>query len=108
MRLGAIAMEDGERACVIDGDEVVVLSQAGLSGSVAEILGTGLTGVREAVASGLGRAPLSSVHLTAPVRPSKFFGVGLNYADHAAEVGREPTEFPTVFAKMVSCVQRAV
>jgi 2-keto-4-pentenoate hydratase/2-oxohepta-3-ene-1,7-dioic acid hydratase in catechol pathway len=104
MRLGAIAMDDGERACVIDGDDVVVLSQAGVAGTVAEILATGLTGVAAAVASGRGRAPLSSAHLTAPVRPSKFFGVGLNYADHAAEVGREPTEFPTVFAKMVSCV----
>ena len=38
------------------------------------------------------------------MRPSKFFGIGLNYADHAAEVNRTPTEFPTVFAKMVSCV----
>ncbi|MGH2850429.1 MAG: hypothetical protein ACRDLP_07425 [Solirubrobacteraceae bacterium] len=78
MRLGAIATDEGERACVIDGDEVVVLSQAGAAGSVAEILAAGLTGVAAAVASGLGRAPLSSVRLTAPVRPSKFFGVGLN------------------------------
>jgi 2-keto-4-pentenoate hydratase/2-oxohepta-3-ene-1,7-dioic acid hydratase in catechol pathway len=104
MRLGAIARDGGEWACAIDGDEVVVLSQAGVEGSVADLLAGGLRGVADAIASGEGRIPLDSVRLASPLRPSKFFGVGLNYADHAAEVGREPTEFPTVFAKMVNCV----
>lgn len=37
-------------------------------------------------------------------RPSKVFGVGLNYADHAAETGAELPEFPVVFTKFPSCI----
>lgn len=108
MRLGTIVSDDGEHACVIDGEEFVDLADAApdLPGSVAGILALGSGGLARAaaaLASGA-RRPLASAVLSAPVRPSKFFGVGLNYADHAAEVGRTPTEFPTVFAKMVNCV----
>jgi 2-keto-4-pentenoate hydratase/2-oxohepta-3-ene-1,7-dioic acid hydratase in catechol pathway len=38
------------------------------------------------------------------VRPRKFFAVGLNYADHVAETGRQGAEFPTIFMKANSCV----
>jgi 2-keto-4-pentenoate hydratase/2-oxohepta-3-ene-1,7-dioic acid hydratase in catechol pathway len=37
-------------------------------------------------------------------RPRKVFGVGLNYADHAAETGAELPEFPVVFTKFPSCI----
>jgi 2-keto-4-pentenoate hydratase/2-oxohepta-3-ene-1,7-dioic acid hydratase in catechol pathway len=104
MRLGSVALDGAEHACVVDGEEVVVLAEAGLPGTVAALLESSLAGVEAAVASGAGRRALSSVRLAPPVRPSKYFGVGLNYADHAAEVNREPTEFPTVFAKMVNSV----
>ncbi len=40
-----------------------------------------------------------------PVRaPQKFIGIGLNYADHAAEVGMEKPVEPVVFTKHVSCI----
>lgn len=39
--------------------------------------------------------------LVAPIlRPGKVICVGLNYRDHAAEVGKEAPELPTLFAKM--------
>jgi 2-keto-4-pentenoate hydratase/2-oxohepta-3-ene-1,7-dioic acid hydratase in catechol pathway len=60
--------------------------------------------VQEAVDSGRGRRPLANVTLAVPVRPQKYFAIGLNYADHAAEANREIPKFPTVFAKMVNCV----
>jgi 2-keto-4-pentenoate hydratase/2-oxohepta-3-ene-1,7-dioic acid hydratase in catechol pathway len=109
MRLGTIVSDDGEHAFVVDGEEIVDLAHAApdLPRSVAGILALGSTGLERAaaaIACGAGRSQLASARLTAPVRPSKFFGIGLNYADHAAEVGRTPTEFPTVFAKMVNCV----
>jgi 2-keto-4-pentenoate hydratase/2-oxohepta-3-ene-1,7-dioic acid hydratase in catechol pathway len=109
MRLGTTLTPDGERACAIHGEELVDLSVAApaLPGTLSQILAlgeAGLDAVAAAIASGTGRSPLSLARLTAPVRPSKFFGIGLNYADHAAEVKREPTEFPTVFAKMANCV----
>jgi 2-keto-4-pentenoate hydratase/2-oxohepta-3-ene-1,7-dioic acid hydratase in catechol pathway len=50
------------------------------------------------------RHPLEEVRLLAPVRPRKFLGIGLNYADHIAESGMEAPEFPVFFNKQVTCV----
>jgi 2-keto-4-pentenoate hydratase/2-oxohepta-3-ene-1,7-dioic acid hydratase in catechol pathway len=50
------------------------------------------------------RHALGDVHLLAPVRPRKFLGIGLNYADHVAESGMEAPEFPVFFNKQVTCV----
>jgi 2-keto-4-pentenoate hydratase/2-oxohepta-3-ene-1,7-dioic acid hydratase in catechol pathway len=48
---------------------------------------------------------LADVTLGLPVpRPQKVFGVGLNYAAHAAEGGREPPATPLVFTKFPSCL----
>jgi 2-keto-4-pentenoate hydratase/2-oxohepta-3-ene-1,7-dioic acid hydratase in catechol pathway len=45
--------------------------------------------------------PLADVRLLAPVRrPRAIFGIGLNYAAHAAEQGAEPPERPIVFMKL--------
>jgi 2-keto-4-pentenoate hydratase/2-oxohepta-3-ene-1,7-dioic acid hydratase in catechol pathway len=47
--------------------------------------------------------PLAEITLLAPVpRPRAIFGIGLNYAAHAAETGKEPPEFPIVFLKLPS------
>lgn len=109
MRLGTYRANGDERPCAIVGEEIVDLGQAApdLPDSTRAILALGqqgLTAVQAAVDSGQGRKPLSSVTLATPVRPQKFFAVGLNYADHAAEAKREVPESPTVFAKMISSV----
>jgi 2-keto-4-pentenoate hydratase/2-oxohepta-3-ene-1,7-dioic acid hydratase in catechol pathway len=45
--------------------------------------------------------PLDAVTLLAPVpRPRAILGIGLNYADHAAETGAERPERPIVFTKL--------
>jgi len=47
--------------------------------------------------------PLADVALLAPVpRPRAIFGIGLNYAAHAAETGSEPPTAPIVFMKLPS------
>ncbi|MGH2919061.1 MAG: fumarylacetoacetate hydrolase family protein [Solirubrobacteraceae bacterium] len=47
--------------------------------------------------------PIEQVTLLAPVpRPRAIFGIGLNYAAHAAEQGQEQPEFPIVFMKLPS------
>jgi acylpyruvate hydrolase len=47
--------------------------------------------------------PLADVRLLAPVpRPRAIFGVGLNYAAHARETGKELPERPIVFMKLPS------
>jgi 2-keto-4-pentenoate hydratase/2-oxohepta-3-ene-1,7-dioic acid hydratase in catechol pathway len=48
---------------------------------------------------------LVDVTLGPPVpRPQKVFGVGLNYAAHAAEGGRDAPDSPLVFTKFPSCL----
>src|SRR3954464_3821916 len=49
--------------------------------------------------------PRADVTLLAPVaRPRAIFGIGLNYAAHAAEGGSEPPEQPIVFMKVPTAV----
>jgi 2-keto-4-pentenoate hydratase/2-oxohepta-3-ene-1,7-dioic acid hydratase in catechol pathway len=46
---------------------------------------------------------LADVTLLAPVpRPRAIFGIGMNYADHVAEIGATPPETPIVFMKLPS------
>ena len=37
-------------------------------------------------------------------KPGKFVGIGLNYSDHAAEIGVKPPSEPIVFMKATSCI----
>jgi 2-keto-4-pentenoate hydratase/2-oxohepta-3-ene-1,7-dioic acid hydratase in catechol pathway len=49
--------------------------------------------------------PLGEVKLEAPIaRPPEFLAIGLNYADHIAETGRQKPEFPIFFNKQATCV----
>lgn len=49
--------------------------------------------------------PLRSVRLCAPVlRPGKIFALGLNYADHVSESGREPPDYQMWFTKAVTSI----
>ena len=54
-------------------------------------------------ASGAGSPiPLADVQIKAPIaRSGKLLGIGLNYADHAAEGGRKKPDYPLIFAKTV-------
>ena len=87
--------EDRLRAGQVRGDEVVAWDDG--------------TTVLDRLASG-DRSPaggpayrLADVEMLAPVpRPRAIFGIGLNYADHAAETGRDAPEFPIVFLKLPS------
>jgi 2,4-diketo-3-deoxy-L-fuconate hydrolase len=50
-------------------------------------------------------APLDVHALQAPVpRPRQVFGIGLNYAAHAAEAGLEQPTFPPTFTKFPTCL----
>ncbi len=55
---------------------------------------------------GLATGPLpDEAELGPPVpRPSKVFGIGLNYRDHAEEAGLELPKSPLVFTKFPSCL----
>lgn len=95
MKLATIRLDSANRAVRIDGDTATVLAasdvgallaQPGWSGTAATATGTALP------VSDLDYAPLVP-------RPDKIICIGLNYRDHVAEMGREPPDHPTVFAK---------
>ena len=51
------------------------------------------------------RIALEQVRLLAPVpRPPRLFGIGVNYAEHAAESGTRMRDVPTVFLVLLSAV----
>jgi 2-keto-4-pentenoate hydratase/2-oxohepta-3-ene-1,7-dioic acid hydratase in catechol pathway len=65
----------------------------------------GLKRARDAAAKGGAAISLKEARLLAPVpRPGKIIGIGLNYADHAAEGGRERPQYPMIFTKASSAV----
>jgi acylpyruvate hydrolase len=68
--------------------------------TVRELLGA------ESIEPASGRSwPLAEVTLLAPVPdPIAVYGIGLNYAAHAAETGAEPPEMPIVFTKVSGSV----
>lgn len=119
MRLATFAGSRGPRLGVISGDEVVDLSAAGgdtagLPASMIEFLALGAHGfdaARPIVERALRERPAGAVQalgttkLLAPIpRPGKIIGVGLNYNDHAAEVGRPKQSIPRLFIKVSSSV----
>jgi len=64
-----------------------------------------LAAMQSLIDSGKQRLAIAEVKLHAPIpRPGKYLGIGLNYADHVAETGRERPEYPTFFTKQSSCV----
>jgi len=91
MRLATIRTEGGgTRAARVEGGSLVLLDAA----DAAAALATGH-------ASDAGRRiPAPGARLAPPsVSPDKIVCVGMNYASHIAEMGREPPGHPTLFAK---------
>jgi 2-keto-4-pentenoate hydratase/2-oxohepta-3-ene-1,7-dioic acid hydratase in catechol pathway len=109
MRLASYHADSGVRAGVVVDDHIVDLAAAdpSLDADWIELLERGddcLEQVRRIADSGDNRIPLENVRLAAPVRPRKFFAIGLNYADHVAESGLDTPEHLTVFMKAPTSV----
>ncbi len=79
-------------------------SHGALPGDMLDLLQGGASALalaQEAIGAG-SPIPLVEVQLKAPIaRPGKILGIGLNYADHAAEGGRQKPDYPLIFAKTV-------
>jgi acylpyruvate hydrolase len=96
MRLATFLPPDGTEplAGKVQDDRIVAFG----SGTVRDLLASG-----ELIPAEGEEYALADVTLLAPVpRPRAIFGIGLNYAAHAAETGREPPEQPMVFMKLPS------
>ncbi|CAN5766226.1 fumarylacetoacetate hydrolase family protein [soil metagenome] len=99
--------DDTARLGLVLDEEIVDVSAAVQGADLVALLAAGTVGL-EAVArmaDGAERRPLVDVTLLAPVpQPPKFLAIGLNYADHLAEMGREAPAFPVFFNKQRTCV----
>jgi 2-keto-4-pentenoate hydratase/2-oxohepta-3-ene-1,7-dioic acid hydratase in catechol pathway len=99
IRLGPIGAERPH--LLLDDDRVVDVSDRVGDFDSAFFGRGGLHVLRQLLASGtLAPVPMPAIRMGAPIaRPGKIVGIGLNYADHAAESGAAiPTE-PVVFLK---------
>jgi acylpyruvate hydrolase len=101
MRIATLRTAQGHRAARIDSDVAYLLPWSDVAAVLTDAAAVGATwtDLVEA-AEAVGSTPLTSVDF-APVipRPGKIVCVGLNYAKHITEMGRELPEFPTLFAK---------
>lgn len=110
MKLCTFVSAGAHRLGVVEGDAVVDLSEAApdLPREMTALLAAGddaLARAASAAKSAKSRRPLAAVSLASPIlRPPKFLAIGLNYADHIAETGREKPALPTVFNKQSTCV----
>ncbi len=110
MRLVSYSGPNGARAAAVVNGKYVDLNdaEATLPASMMEFLALGTEGLRRAQAAISKGKPLepSSVKLLPPVpRPEKILCIGLNYADHAKETGKEPPPEPVVFNKFVTALR---
>jgi 2-keto-4-pentenoate hydratase/2-oxohepta-3-ene-1,7-dioic acid hydratase in catechol pathway len=108
MRLVSYRSERGERAGILDGDQVIDAGDAlgdGASASLRGLLEAGALAELEKAGDGSEGVPLDSVELLPPVPdPEKIVCIGLNYRDHAAEGRLEPPDVPTFFAKYANAL----
>jgi 2-keto-4-pentenoate hydratase/2-oxohepta-3-ene-1,7-dioic acid hydratase in catechol pathway len=110
MKLATFTQHGSTRVGVVVENSIVDLAAAApeLPRDMCGLLGAGsgaMDRVRAAAAAGQHQIPLAQVKLEAPVmHPPEFLAIGLNYADHIGETGRERPTFPIFFNKQVTCV----
>lgn len=98
------------RTGAVVGDEVVDLTdqEVGLPAEMVDLLVGGqgaLERATQAHRTGARRLSLEQVQLVAPVpRPPKVLAMGMNYAAHIAEMGRDAPEHQVWFNKQRTCV----
>ncbi|MBR9651559.1 fumarylacetoacetate hydrolase family protein [Thalassovita aquimarina] len=105
MKLLRYGPHGAERPALLDQDG----NMRDLSGVVADIDGDTLAPENLTKLAALDLASLPLVEGTprigsAIARPGKFLCVGLNYADHARETGKQPPAEPVLFAKAATAI----
>ena len=106
MKLVRWGDEGREKPGLIDADGRV----RDVSGHVADIDGAALAPdvlARLASATDLPLVPGTPRLGSCVARPVNFIGIGLNYTDHAAEVGMELPKEPVIFQKASNCISGA-
>lgn len=107
MKLATFTHDGKTRIGVAVGNELIDLSAAApeIPTDMRSFLEAGDPALKAARSATGPRIQISDVHLEAPVtNPSKFLGIGLNYADHVAEAGAEKPKAQLWFNKQTTCV----
>jgi acylpyruvate hydrolase len=95
MRLGTIRRAGATAAVRLEGDEVVEVGHPDVGALLALPSWPQVAGAADGT-----RHPVSEVDWAPLIpRPEKIICVGLNYAHHIQEMGHEPPDYPTLFAK---------
>lgn len=106
MRISAFLHQGASALGVRVGDELLNLTEAGLPGTLDQLLRGGPSALEEAKRAqqrATSRVPVAGVQWLAPVAlPSKAIAVGLNYVDHAAEGKMDPPTYPVLFNRFPS------
>ena len=101
MRLTTIRTGDGTRAARVDGDRLVELPAR----DVGAVLAEGPVGLRDAAdARGPERDAATADYAPVVPNPSKIICLGLNYKPHIREMGHDPPDVPTLFAKYAAAL----
>lgn len=97
MRYVSFRRPDGSASYgILKQDEVLDLGVSGKASSLKEAIATGALG---SAATGTAYALADIVLLPVIPDPAKIICVGLNYATHVAETGRDQKEFPAIFTR---------
>ena len=109
MKVARFTHQGRTRLGVVLGEEIADVGSArpDLPTDLGALLeGEGLAALGPLV-GGAAKLALADVTLEAPVaRPPEFLAIGLNYALHIAEAGRDAPKVPVVFNKQATCVNR--
>jgi acylpyruvate hydrolase len=95
MRVATIRTPEGTRAVRVDADRAVETGHA----DVGDLLAVADWRAVAEAADGPAHDPAGLDYAPVVPRPGKIVCVGINYASHIREMGRETPEFPTLFAK---------
>lgn len=109
MKLASFEIGGEVRIGIVSGEGVIDLSVAApdLPRDMTALIAAWPTAGQElrALAGAAPHHRLAALHLLAPVpHPGKIIAIGLNYADHIAETGREPPKEQVWFPKMGNAV----
>ena len=106
MRLVSFKSDGKSRVGAVDLENQTLVFNAELAGSLLELIQTDQwMGLDSPNGDGNQQIDLGDVELLAPiVGMEKVICIGVNYADHAREMGGEPPELPVVFNKFPSTI----
>lgn len=100
MGLVSFEMSGARHVGMVDGDDVLVITDAAWTGGKTLRAIIGREELGEARAPAKERVALTALRLLPPLfDPPRAWCVGVNYHEHRIEMGRDPAKQPTIFSR---------